>query len=178
MRMLSRYICCLGLLSLPVTSMAEMSVYFGAEAGISKILLEELDDGKSSRFYAGFNFIEEFGVELSTGDLGEFDNNFTSNAVSSVEVDSVRNIVAIFNAPLIFVDKGHFHARYGIYQLNVKPNNLNGTDREDDFIGFTYAFGASYPFLGPLAATLNAQYFHDVDDLDIWSFSTGLRLEF
>lgn len=162
---------------LPQLALAETGFYLGAEAGYSDISLKDLDDDQSFHGYVGYKVIDIVGLELGYGDLGEFANARTG-ASSSISVESVMQASVAFHAPLLTFDTGAIHVRYGYYQADLVANSPNGNTPSKDGRGFTYGLGISYPIVKPISVGVSWQYYGDVDEQSINTYSAGLRLDF
>ena len=183
MNTLSRLLTCAALASLPLGALAEeteptpIGLYIGAEGGYSDIQLNQLDDSEAYKVYAGYYFVEAFGMEAGYGYLGEFDVALPG-ASSSVEVDNVYQAAFVFSGPLLIFEDGRIHARYGYYQGTVTPKSTNATADSSDSSSFTYALGLSYPLFRPLSLTFNYQFYNDIESESISTYSLGLRTDF
>lgn len=165
----------LGVLGAPLIANAEVSIYAGAEAGYTDIGLEELDDDTNEKAYVGFMFAPSWGLEVSTGSLGEFENG-RPRANSSVDVPSIQHAAFIFEGQLI-EDLSAF-AKAGAYKARIEPNIPNGTAEDTDSDGFTYGAGLAYNVVDHFAITASWQYYHQIEDVDFATYSVGARVKF
>ncbi len=183
MNIFNRLLTYASLACLPIGAMAEdeipepIGLYIGAEGGYSDIELNQLDDSEAYKAYAGYYFVEAFGVEAGYGYLGEFDVNLPG-ASSSIEVEDVYQAAVVFSGPLLIFDNGRIHARYGYYQATVTPNSTNTTTDSIDASSFTYALGLSYPIFRPISVSFNYQFYNDIESESISTYSLGLRADF
>lgn len=158
------------------SAIADVSFYAGAEAGYADVELDEFKDSTNYQVFAGIRVIDVVGLELGYGALGDFETEVGGR--SSIEVDSVVQVSIAFHGPLLVLEKGRVHARYGYYRADVTPtfngSTLAATTAED----FTYSLGLSYPVYKALSAGFNWQFYNEMEGQTINTYSAGLRLDF
>lgn len=159
------------------TALAEINLYAGAEVGYADIELEELKDSESYQGYLGFAYNNLVGLEVGYGSLGEYEAK-VGGGRSSVEVDSVMQASIAFHGPLLVFEKARVHARYGYYEADLTPHIPNGRAQEKTSRDVTYALGVSYPIVKALSVSATWQFFNEVDNQKINTYSAGLRLDF
>lgn len=165
--------------SLSSFTMADTGIYIGAEAGITDVRHGNFEDDTGYNVYLGWSFIKNGAVELSYGDLGTFElktNDKTSIAVEDVMLLNFAASGVIIPAWGTFID-----FRVGGYQLTLTPTIDNSANsKASDETGFAVGYGFGQP-LGTehLLWTVHAQYFFGVEtDVDLVSYSTGIRFKF
>lgn len=168
---------CGALLGVSGTALAEFNFYLGADAGYADIELKELKDSESYQGYAGFAYNNLVGLEVGYGSLGEFKAE-VGGGRSSVEVDSVMQASIAFHGPLLVFDKARVHARYGYYEADLTPHIPNGRAQAMTSRDVTYSLGISYPIVKALSVSTTWQFYNEVDNQKINTYSAGLRLDF
>ena len=165
--------------SVSVFSIADTGIYIGAEAGFADVRHGDFEDDTGYNAYVGWSFIRNGAIELGYGDLGTFD--LKNNNKSSIAVGDVAQINFSASGEIIKAWGTFIDFRLGAYQLTLTPTIDNGLGHEpSDESGWMVGYGFSQP-LGTkhVLWTVHAQYFFDIEeDIDLVSYSTGIRFKF
>lgn len=156
---------------------ADTGTYLGAEVGYADIRHSSYDDTSSFNGYLGWKFLEGLGVEFAYGSLGEFDVSASDNN-NSIEVDNVKQIALVFTGPFTKRLSTEMNIKAGYYDLDVTPSISNGSSEGFSENGFTVAYGIAQPIGEHFAATFNWQYYWNVAEVEISTYSLGVRFNF
>lgn len=156
-------------------ALADTGLYVGAQGGYADIRHENFDDDVNYSAYVGYEFVQSISVELAYGHLGEFQVDGSSN---SIELSDAAHFAVVFSGPFIKNVSTEMTVKLGAYSMEVTPNITNGLSKSFDEKGFTVAYGLAQPIGEHFAVTFNWQYYRAVEDVNLSTYSLGLRANF
>lgn len=154
---------------------AETGLYIGGAGGVSDIRHSDFDDDSGYRGYVGWMFNKGIGLELAYGTLGEFS---VEDGNSKIEIDAVTEIALVFGGAFLKNLSTEMIVKIGAYQLDITPTILNGTAEESDETGLTVSYGIAQPIGENFAVTLNWQNYWNIEDVEVSTYTLGMRFNF
>lgn len=162
MKQLSKIMCALVATSALASQVSfAQDVYVGAKIGSGwldsgcAVSTNCDDDAIGAGIYTGYRFSEQFGVELGTDYLGEYDTNFASGGTVAQFSDS---IIAITLAPVLTLP---LHEEFSLF-VKAGPAYISHGG-EDDIVG-TVGLGGEKRLSDNFSLRLEYQYFNDFED--------------
>lgn len=162
---------------LPCTTQAAGDWYLGGGAGLSEVLIDGFEQGTQAQLFGGLKLTDKVYGEAGLISLGEFESSTDEQDKVTVE-----GLTLSLKGENMLNQQIAVHVKFGAIYWMVEPTVSVGTqtldlDTEKGFAVWG-GFGFGWYITRNFSAWVEADYYYEVDSIDLNTGSVGLQFSF